>query len=104
MVKRAITIAAAGIALTGFAAGTAAAGTVEGGTYPNRAACESAGQARLGGTIIGYRCSATAPNPNTDGYYYVLRLETKDANRPCQNGGSGSASASVELMCLFGSR
>lgn len=99
--KRLITVAAAGIAISGFAAGTAMAATVDGGSFSSRAACESAGKARLGGSILGYRCSATSPNSATGDYNYALYLESKDANRPCQTGGTGSAAASSEMFCLF---
>ncbi|MFJ4658090.1 hypothetical protein ACIP5Y_43060 [Nocardia sp. NPDC088792] len=102
--KRKIIAILVGIAVSGLAAGIAEAGTVDAGSYSTRAACESAGQAQRHGDVLGYRCSITSPNSATGDYYYALYLETKDANRPCQNGGTGSASASAELFCLFRNR
>ncbi|MFE3756890.1 hypothetical protein ACFXO9_21525 [Nocardia tengchongensis] len=46
----------------------------------------------------------TSPNSATGDYNYELYLETKDANRPCQTGGTGSAAASSEAFCLFQAR
>ncbi|WP_433655643.1 hypothetical protein ACQPW1_32495 [Nocardia sp. CA-128927] len=100
--KRVIILAVAGIAITGFAAGEAGARTIDGGSYSTRAACENAGKAQVHGEVLGYRCSATSPNSATGDYNYALYLETKDANRPCQTGGTGSAAASSEAFCLFG--
>ncbi|MFF2554559.1 hypothetical protein ACFVUS_26400 [Nocardia sp. NPDC058058] len=99
--NRVITLALAGIALTGFAIGTAEARTIDGGTFATRAACEYAGKTQVRGEVLGYRCSATSPNSATGDYYYALYLETRDANRPCQTGGTGSAAASSEAFCLF---
>ncbi|MFI1915005.1 hypothetical protein [Nocardia sp. NPDC020380] len=98
--KRKAIVVLAAIAVSGIAAGAAEARTVDAGSYSSRATCESAGQAQRHGDVLGYRCSATSPNSATGDYNYALYLETKDANRHCQNGGTGSAAGSAELFCL----
>ncbi|MEU8895473.1 hypothetical protein [Nocardia sp. NPDC048505] len=102
--NRVIALGMLAAAITAAGMTTANAKTIEAGTYSSRSACEQAGKAQLHGEVKSYRCSATSPNQATGDYNYVLRLETADPNRPCPSGGTGSASASSELFCLFGTQ
>ncbi|WP_194816410.1 hypothetical protein [Nocardia sp. XZ_19_385] len=99
--KRVLALGMLAAAVTGIGMGTASAKTIDAGSYSSRAACEQAGKAQLHGEVKSYRCSATSPIPGTNDYNYNLYLETKDPGRPCSSGGTGSASASSELFCLF---